>query len=151
MKQTPKEQRIARRLEVGVLSGTGFLGEDDRHVHDIVRVDEETLAALNVTPEEIADRMQYFADQSFLAYDGDILIDDHYRVENRSERGNMVCPFSHPGAYGKGSVTLLNEKNGLKVVWTPLLLHMIRTHHFFEGRAAKYRVEPETLVRALFE
>jgi hypothetical protein len=150
MKQTPKEQRIAHRLEEGVISLSGFMGDDDRHAHDIIRADEETLAALNITPEELADRMQYFADQSFLTYDGDILIDGHYRVEYRSERGRMVCPFSHPGACSKGLITLVNEKNSLSVTWTPLLTHMIRTHHFFEGRGSKHRIEPEILVKALF-
>jgi hypothetical protein len=151
VKQTPKEERIAHRLAAGVLSQDGFLGTDDRHVYDIIKADGETLAGLNVTLAELADRMQYFADQSFTAYDGDILIDDHYRVENRSERGRMVCPFSHPGAYAKGMVILTNEKNGLRVQWTPLLTHMIREHGFFEGIGARHRVEPEILVKALFD
>jgi hypothetical protein len=151
VKPTPQELKMARRFEAGVISADGFLGDDDRHVHDIVRADEETLTALGHTPEEVADRMQYFADEAFPVYDGEVVLEGHYRVENRSERGKMVCPFSHPGAYAKGIVTLTNETNGLTVKWTPLLVHMIRTHHFFEGRGSSHRVEPELLIRALFE
>jgi len=95
MKETPKELKIHLNLKVGVMSTHGFLGDDDRHFHEIIEEDESILTRLGVTTEEIADRLQYFTDEAFESYDGPITIGGKYEVHYESFRGKMPCPFDH--------------------------------------------------------
>ncbi len=150
MKETPKEMKIHLNLKAGVMSTHGFLGDDDRHFHEIIEEDESILTRLGVTTEEIADRLQYFTDEAFESYDGPIIIGGKYEVHYESFRGKMPCPFDHPGVYRKGSVTLKNLENNIEICWTPLNIHMIKEHCFFEGTGSAHRLEPETVIKAIF-
>ncbi|MBW6515055.1 MAG: hypothetical protein K0B81_00385 [Candidatus Cloacimonetes bacterium] len=150
MKQTPNEKTIQERLKPGVITLDGFLGEDNRHYHDIINEDMEKLKSLNITKEDIADRMQYFTDLALMNNDEEAVIDDIYKVHYLTERGKIVSPFMDRGLIAKGSITLHNMQNDLKVCWTPLNISMIRNHGFFEGKGATHRLEPEILVKAIF-
>jgi hypothetical protein len=81
---------------------------------------------------------------------GAMLIDDIYEVETEVTRGKLPCPFSHPGIFRKAVTTLYNKKNKLTVRWTTLNIHLIRTHHFFEGKGSSFRLEPDILIKAIF-
>ncbi len=150
MKQTPLEEKITAKMQPGVITLNGFLGEDDRHYHAIIEEDEKVLEALGFTAEVIADRLEYFTKGSFGSYEGPILIDDIYEVETDVTRGRLPCPFSHPGVYRKTVTGLINLNNGLSIRWSGLSIHLIRAHHFFEGRGSTFRLEPELLVKAIF-
>ncbi len=43
MKQTEKELQIQKRMQPGTISAEGFLGDDTRHVHDIIAEDVKHL------------------------------------------------------------------------------------------------------------
>ncbi len=150
MKQTPEEKNIQERLQPGVVTLEGFLGKDKRHYHEIITEDLEKLKHLNITREEIADRMQYFTDKALLNNDEEAVIDEFYIVRYVTERGKIVSPFMDRGLIAKGQVTLKNKQNNLQVCWTPLNISMIRNHGFFEGKGAKHRLEPDILVKAIF-
>ncbi len=137
-------------MQAGVLTLSGFLGDDPRHFHEIIAEDEQTLAQLGKTPEEIAQRMQYFTDLSFDSFEEEISVDDIYRVETDVVRGKLPCPFSHPGGYRKAVTVLTNTNLGITIRWSSLNLHMIQAHHFFEGKGSPFRLEPELLVKVLF-
>ena len=138
-------------MEPGNLTLSGFLGTDDRHYHEIIQDDENILEKLGHTPEEIAERMQKLMDLAGDVYEEPITVDGHYQIEIQLVRGRMICPFAHPGAYRKGIIYLTNLKNNLSVKWTPLSVHFIQSHHFFEGEGSVFRLDPETLVKAIFE
>lgn len=150
MKQTPQEKKIQDRMKPGILTLDGFLGNDTRHLNDIIATDRETLDKLKITQEEIADRMDYFTQKAFENYDGAIIIDDKFEIEYRSVRGRVICPFPEPGSYLKGFIKLINLKNGITLTWTPLTIHMIKKHGFFEGKGSANRLEPGVLAKALF-
>lgn len=150
MKQTPKEERIARRMQPGVLTLNGFLGSDTRHYHEIIADDEKRLAALGKSPEEIAERMQYFTDISWDSFEGGIEVDGKYIVETEVVRGKLPCPFAHAGIYRKAVTILTNKQTGKTLRWSSLNLHLIKEHHFFEGIGSPFRLEPEELVKQLF-
>jgi hypothetical protein len=150
MKQTPKEQKITARMQPGVITLSGFLGSDERHYHEIIEEDEKVLAASNITPEEIAERLAYFTKLSFDSFQGPVLIDDIFEVETEVTRGKLPCPFSHPGIYRKTVTTLTNLKTGVTITWSGLNIHLIGIHHFFEGKGSAFRLEPEILVKNLF-
>ncbi|MFO7660904.1 MAG: hypothetical protein R6V77_08320 [Candidatus Cloacimonadaceae bacterium] len=150
MKQTPLEEKITAKMQPGVITLNGFLGSDERHYHEIIEDDEKTLAAYGKTAEEIADRLDYFTKNSFESYMEHVIIDDIYEVETEVYRGKLPCPFSHPGIYRKTVTTLTNAKTGITLRWTGLNLHLIRQHHFFEGKGSAFRLEPDLLIKTIF-
>ncbi|MBN1327376.1 MAG: hypothetical protein JW996_05440 [Candidatus Cloacimonetes bacterium] len=151
MKETPQETKIQHNLQAGILTIDGFLGKDTRHFHEIIKADSRALIELEITQQQIADRMEYFTTEAFENYDGAVMIDDIYRVEYRSVRGKIICPFGHSGVFRKGEIILYNQFKKLTVSWTPLSIHMIREHCFFEGKGSKYRLEPAELKAALYD
>jgi len=150
MKSTPQELKIYKNLQAGEMSINGFLGKDHRHFLQIIAEDRARLEELDVTTDLLADRMIYFTEKAFEHYEGPMVIDEKYEVYYESFRGKMVCPFAHPGVFRKGSISLKNLENGLEVIWTPLNIHMIRDHCFFEGRGSAHRLEPAVLQKVLF-
>jgi hypothetical protein len=150
MKQTPSEDRITLKMQPGAITLSGFLGNDDRHYHEIIEEDEKTLAALGTTADEIADRLEYFTGSSFDSFMGPILIEDRFEVETEVTRGKLPCPFSHPGIYRKTVTTLTNLKTGVTLRWSGLNIHLIRAHHFFEGKGSTFRLDPDVLIKTIF-
>jgi len=128
----------------------GFLGNDTRYLNDIIATDKETLDKLEITQEDIAERMDHFTQKAFESYDEAIIIDDKFEIEYRSVRGRVICPFPEPGSYPKGFIKLTNLENSITVNWTPLNIHLIKKHGFFEGKGSPSRLEPEILAKALF-
>ncbi|MDY6916203.1 MAG: hypothetical protein SVM86_07810 [Candidatus Cloacimonadota bacterium] len=150
MKETPQEKKIHENMKVGVLSVNGFLGDDERHFHEIIAEDKAALKKLNISCSQIADKLQQITDKAFNSYQDSILLDDKYLVSYRSVRGKTICPFAHPGEYYKGEITLKNLENGRVLVWTPLNIHMIKEHCFFEGEGSKHRLDPLVIKKTLF-
>ena len=151
MKQTPQELKVQERLKPGVVTIDGFLGNDKRHYHDIIQEDLEIIKSFDKTKEEIADRMQDFTDRAFDYSDDEVLLDNHFRVRYQTERGKIVSPFMDKGLLPKGVVTIHNLNNGLIISWTPLHIDMIKKHGFFEGKGAKHRIEPDRLIKCIFD
>ena len=150
MKETPKDKRIHKNLLPGQMSIEGFLGKDKRNFSEIISTDQAVLDRLDLTAKMIADRLQYFTDTAFESYDGSIIIDEKFEVNYRSFRGKLICPFGHQGVYRKGIVTLKNLVNDIEINWTPLNIHMIRDHCFFEGKGSVHRLKPSILKDAIF-
>lgn len=151
MKLSPNDQVIQAKMKPGVLTGEGFLGDDTRNFRDIIAEDMKIVNTLPHSLEEIALRMAYFMDESFLSYDGPIVIDTHYKVEHKTYRGILLSPFPGAGRFGKATIKLENLKNGSSITWTPLHIHLIRDHGFFQGKGSKFRLDPEVLHKTLFE
>jgi len=150
MKETPQDKKIMKNLMPGQMSINGFIGEDKRHFNQIICSDRIKLDQLDITTKTLADRLQYFTDIAFESYGGLTIIDEKFVVHYESFRGKLICPFAHNGVYRKGSITLKNMENGIEICWTPLNIHMIREHCFFEGNGSLHRLEPEILKKALF-
>ncbi|NQT64992.1 MAG: hypothetical protein HQ554_02325 [FCB group bacterium] len=150
MKETPKEKKIYKNLLPGQMCIEGFLGKDKRNYNEIISADRAELDRLDLTTKMIADRLQYFTDSAFESYDGSIIIDEKFEVNYKSFRGNLICPFGHPGVYRKGMISLKNLENGIEINWAPLNIHMISDHCFFEGKGSIHRLEPITLKDAIF-
>lgn len=151
MKPTNKELQIVQRMQPGVITLSGFLGSDTRALNEIVSDDAAVLDKLGCAQEDIADRMEYFTQKSWNSYLGEELVDGKYRVQTDVYRGKLPCPYSHMGLFRKAITRLTNTSNGISVVWTSLSIHLIASHGFFAGRGSAFRLEPETLVKALFE
>ena len=132
------------------MSIEGFLGNDKRNYDQIISADQIELNELELTTQKISDRLQYFTDSAFESYNGSIIIEQKYEVKYSSYRGKLICPFGHLGVYRKGLITLKNLENGIEISWTPLNIHMIRDHCFFEGKGSIHRLEPAILKEVIF-
>ncbi|HQO17942.1 MAG TPA: hypothetical protein PLJ85_02070 [Candidatus Cloacimonas sp.] len=150
MNETLKEAKIRSRMMPGALTITGFLGNDERPLAEIIAADEEELKRLHRSVEEITNRMKYFSNASFDVYNNTIVIDDTYEVHTDTNKGTLTCPYGHGGLYRKYVTTVTNRKNNLTVRWNAMDIHLIEAHHFFEGKGSPYRLEPEILVKAIF-
>lgn len=150
MKQTPEDKEIQKRMQPGALTVDGFLGSDKRHFHDIIEEDKNGLQKSGISEHDIADRMQFFTDKAFENYEDKTIIDNKYKVEFITVRGKILCPFRHPCGFSKGIIKFKNIEKNISLTWTPLNIHLIREHCFFEGKDSKFRLEPEILKKALF-
>lgn len=151
MKLSPTDKNIQDKMKAGILTADGFLGTDKRNFRDIIAEDMKVVNTFERSLEDIATRMQYLMEKSFLSYDSSIIIDGKYEVEYNSYRGVLLSPFPKAGRFGKATIKVTNLKNNISVVWTPLLVHFIRDYGFFEGKGSKFRIEPETLLKAIFD
>jgi hypothetical protein len=150
MKETPKEKKIQKNLQPGQFSIEGFLGTDKRHYTQIICADRVALDKLNLTTKMIADRLEYFSEAAFESFHDSVIIDEKFEVSHESFRGKLICPFGHPGVYRKGLIRLKNLENSIEISWTPLSIHLIREHCFFEGIGSIHRLEPSVLKQAIF-
>lgn len=150
MKKTPKELKIQARMQPGIITYGGFLGNDKRFFLDIIADDEKTLAILDKSAEEIADRLEYFQQASFDSFQSSTVVENTWEVETEVVRGYITCPFAHQGMYRKSYTTVTNLKSKKSFTFTALNIHLIRAHHFFEGKNSHFRLEPEELVKELF-
>ncbi|MCB5251678.1 MAG: hypothetical protein RBR69_07870 [Candidatus Cloacimonadaceae bacterium] len=150
MKATPTDKKITARMQPGVITYSGFLGKDTRNFKQIIADDEMVLEKLGKSAEEIADRLEYFQQKSFDAFQGSTVVDEIYDVNTEVVRGYLPCPFMHQGVYRKSYTTVTNTKSGKSFTYSALNIHLIRVHHFFEGKKSHFRLEPRELVAELF-
>jgi hypothetical protein len=78
------------------------------------------------------------------------LVDDRLQVFFAQYRGLQDCPwkcdYDHWAYF---DFLILNRRSGEYVTGPGLIVHLIREHHFFEGLASPYRVEPAKVIRVL--
>jgi len=148
MKQTPLENKLLNNFKPGKITKDGFLGEDTRHIHDIIKEDLLTLSRLGVEVEAIADRLQYFIDEGKKGLETKVDLGD-FTVQISWDRGLLPCPFGEPRRHHKIIATLFNKKLGKEVKYSQLNVHTIKDHGFFEGKGSAFRLEPEFLVEVL--
>jgi hypothetical protein len=72
------------------------------------------------------------------------------KLETEVVRGYLPCPFLHQGMYRKSYTTVKNLKSKKSFTFSALNIHLIRVHHFFEGKNSHFRMEPADLLKELF-
>jgi len=145
MKQTPQEMKIHRQFEPGTLSKSGFLGDDSRHIHDIVADDERLLSELGLSLDVVADALQALVNAGKNGL-GDPVIVNGLEVTVQWDRGMGPCPFGEPGLYPKMTVSVKRLDDGSSMQFSQLSVHLIRKHGFFGGKGSVYRIEIEKLL-----
>ncbi len=145
MKQSPKEKSVLNNFLPGEISKEGFLGDDDRHIHDIVQDDLKRLSAVQLNVEEVARRLQYFIDQAKTALEGPVKV-DHYLVQMQWVRGRIPCPFGEPGMHSKIIIQVTNSVTEQDLIYTQLSVHLIQDHGFFGGKGSAFRLDPESII-----
>ena len=63
--------------------------------------------------------------------------------------GRIICPWPHCGLAPKGEVLLTDSRSAKTILFSPLSVHLIAEHGFYQGRGSRYRIEPADLVDIL--
>ena len=136
-------------------SSEGFMGEDEE-IEEILRRDYETLVKLNISYEQIGDRLNLLMDLNRTGLVGS------YKFGGEIICGEQPCPWKDGKTCNQYTMWLVpsNGKKGLipgEVFDTPgtieisgLMPHLIKDHYFFEGLESRYRVDPKQMSRIIF-
>lgn len=150
MKRTPDEEKLDRMLHNQRITPGGFLGDDLRHVEDIIAADSELIMALGKTNLEIANRMQEITDKCIAAFENEVKINDNMTAICNEAKGTIVCPWPHPGKFTKRLTTIKRTDLGKEISWSDLNIHLIAEHGFFEGKGNPFRLEPDELINMIW-
>jgi len=137
-------------MHPGRMSMKGFLGKDES-LSEVLRSDDETVARLGLTHEAIADRIEYFIKAvNFPSREGEI-IESKFLVGGLVYRGCQDCPWRDIWLMEYSNVDLFikNLETGEQINFPGAIVHLIRVHHFYEGKQSPYRVNPEIVARVL--
>ena len=142
-------QQIDDSMRAGALSLDGFLGSDTRTWDAICRQDDEAVTAAGTTHRDIAAALQRILDRVAGAYGTPIDITPKLRATFRESMGRIACPVGC-GIYPKGEVELACV-TGQRWRFTPLSVHLISEHGFYEGLGSPYRIEPAEIAEVLVD
>lgn len=149
MKQSPDEKTVAERMAPGMLTRDGFLGDDPRSLAEIIDADSAAVARLGLSHGEIARRLGEAASAAVAGLGTPVRFAAHLVVVYREAMGYLPCPWGGCGTFGKGEFRLTDDRTGRTLLFTPLSVHMIAAHGFYEGRGSPYRLEPSDLAEML--
>jgi hypothetical protein len=150
MKESPQMKKNSDNMKPGKISLHGFLGNDTRNLIQIIIDDDAKVKRLNRSHELIAERMIYFRDKGAEGLGEFIDVDENYEVKVESVRGKMPSPFEEDRKIiNKTNITVKNKKLSKEVTYTEMLIHLVASHGFYEGKGSSYRVNPEELIEVL--
>ena len=148
MKQTPQEKRILKNFAIGAIAKNGFIGDDTRHLHDIISDDKKTLTSLGLSCEDAADILHFYLEEGKKGLDGEIDFGS-ISVQTRWDRGMIPCPFGERGLHPKIVTTVTDKITRKKIRYSKLSIHLIRQHGFFGGKGSVFRIEPEDCIELI--
>ena len=151
MKQDPYIRAIVERLAPGILSKTGFLGSDPRPLEEILDADQSAVARLGTTHEKLAQKLQLVFDRARLTLGRIVQINDRLAALYRDAKGRIPCPWGRCGTFAKGQIELIDASTAKQFIYTPLGIHMIKAHGFYQGIGSPYRFTPAQIYRLLGE
>ena len=149
MKQSPATRKIYERMAAGVLCRDGFLADDPRPLEEILDTDRSAVEGFGTTHEELADRLGRVLQAAMLGLGTAVKISDRLTATYRETMGRIPCPWGTCGTFAKGEVELTDGATGERLFFTPLTIHLIAAHGFYQGRGSRYRLDPATIHRML--
>lgn len=134
----------------GVLSRDGFLGTDTRELDEIIASDGAVLDGMGVRPDDLADRMEEVFARALKNLGRPVVtIDGRLEAVYRESMGRIPSPWPGEGVFQKGEVEVKDIQSGESIRFSPLAIHLIRKHSFFQGRGSVYRLDPKELCKIL--
>jgi hypothetical protein len=137
-------QRIIERMKPGVLSLHGFLGTDRRALEQIIDADSSTVAGLDTTHTELAGVLLNMLEKAAAGLGTRVAVAEHLEADYCEVMGRIPCPWGD-GSFQKGEVTLIDTETGATLYFSPLSVHMIAHHGFYDGHGSRYRVDPAVI------
>jgi hypothetical protein len=151
MKQSPDDRKVMERMRPGVLCLDGFLGADSRTPWEIIDADSAIVEQLGLNHDEIAEGLREILGAAAAGMGALVRVgpDDRLEADYREAMGRIPSPWSGEGVFPKGEVSLSDPATGTTLHFTPLSVHLIEAHGFYQGRGSRYRLEPDELARML--
>lgn len=149
MKQTPDFDKIQENMRAGSITGPGFLGLDERNLVDIISEDQAKVKELGLTNEIIANKLEMFMKQGERGFGSPVKVDDRFVVIVEENRGYIPCPFRHGHLAKKANINVRNIARKEEVDYSPISIHLIREHGFYQGKGSPYRLDPAKVARIL--
>ena len=143
MKESPSEKELRERLGPSFFSGEGFLGNDSRPVQEIISHDLAVLESAEITADQIAELLTEVYDKAVKGFGAEVEVLPGVYGKYNESMGKIPSPFTGEGVFPKGEVTITDKKNGNEIIITPLSIHLIKSHGFFQGKGSRYRIDPE--------
>jgi hypothetical protein len=151
MKRSPEMQRLEEVLRSSKLVAGGFLGDDPRPLEEIVEADAKEVAETGHDLVEFAEKMREITAKAKKGLGTPVKLGEKIQAQASDTRGDLVCPWPHPGKYSKVLTTVRDTESGKIVRWSELSIHMIEAHGFFEGKGSQYRLEPKEVADIIFK
>jgi len=149
MKHTPYDESVLERMAPGALCAEGFLGSDHRELADILAEDAAAVEAAGTTCEAIAAKLDLWLQTAMVELGRPIALTGCVTATWHEGMGRIPSPWPGDGVFPKGELELINKQTDATLLVTPLSIHLIAAHGFFQGRHARYRLEPADLIAML--
>lgn len=150
MKQSPEDRRLEEFLRSYKLVAGGFFGGDTRSVSEVIDADAATLSRLGFSAEQLAERMNQITKIATTGLGTWVRLDDRLEAKVDEAKGNITCPWPHPGQFAKRITHLRVIETGQTIFFSDLSTHLIADHAFFEGKGSPFRTDPAELVKMIF-
>jgi len=145
MKIDPSEAAIRRRMQPGMLSRDGFLGDDQRNIAEIIAADQAELANAEISNAELADLLDELHQAASAGFgDECCCCNGKLKVRLIEVAGRLPCPFACGSRARKAVLEVQLPQQTLQI--TPLQSHLIRAHGFFQGTGSPFRLEPAAAI-----
>lgn len=150
MKMTPAMKKAQENMQAGVIIAEGFLGDEKKSIKDMIVRDGAEMSRAGLSFGDVSERLTYFIEKGRKGLGEPVTVDNKWLVLVVDPRGHLPCPFED-GLFRKISVEIELKSSGEKLLVTDLSIHLLKEHHFIEGRGSRFRLEPELVKRVLFD
>ncbi len=144
MKNTQEERNVRARMAPGAITAQGFLGTDARPLADIIQADEEAFRRAGLEFDAAAERLASWKKAGDEGLGEPVTLEGRWTVRSGDARGVLPCPW-RDGVFHKSSVEVSDAKTGGRIAYSELSLHLLRVHHFCQGKGSPFRLDPEVL------
>ncbi|WP_045221072.1 hypothetical protein [Desulfonatronum thioautotrophicum] len=148
-RRAPLEAEMYDHLGPSRFSAQGFLGKDTREFEEILADDAQTLQGLGVSKDRLLKALRDVYDQALQAGGEPVAIRAGVVAECLECRGRVPSPFPGEGTFPKHQVRVFREDEEQSFAITPLALHLIDRHDFFQGIGSPFRIDPAQAVALL--
>lgn len=148
-RRAPREAQMYSHLGPSPFSAKGFLGEDARDWEEILAEDERTLERLEVTRGQLVLALDDVYQRALRAGGDPVEAGPGSMAEGLECRGRVPSPFPGEGTFPKHQVRVFREDGPESFIITPLALHLIERHGFFQGIGSPFRIDPFQAVTML--
>ncbi|MEN6492380.1 MAG: hypothetical protein ABFC85_10365 [Rectinema sp.] len=156
MKQSPADKQAFQKMIPGVITAAGFLGDDDRSPERIIEEDGIFFDELRLDFDVVSDKLEELQHRGEAGL-GEPITVGKLLVQSGDARGMLPCPWSD-GFFHKNAVSVRPADVPIEscvegedmLIYSELSMHMLRVHHFCQGRGSPFRLEPALIKRLLF-
>jgi hypothetical protein len=136
-------------LKPSPFSAPGFLGTDTRPFEEIVSADQEVLKQFGVSKKQLVVALKKTFQKTQAGLGNPIEVKNRLFGVYHESRGTVPSPFPGEGAFEKGEAEIYNKEHDPLLRITPLSIHLIEKHCFFQGIGSLYRIDPKTAIEFL--